>query len=291
VRVHLILSATLVAFLSACSTQPSHSARPSSPPPTPVQAAPPVTEGEPGNSFSVSGHTPLGGVHPGDILALSGVDDMDQTPYDADPIEPAVFSNYLSVRLPGSADVRQGVKVEAIDNGGISYETSVAYDRITGTEELGYTFDVGFENKPWSDTENWIMRVYCGTEQVLEQLVTVHPLDLLIYEDASDNPFQETNAKTLYRGRTYKIVYPAYDGSALIIYYTKEYWEPYKAVYLGKADSPSTTGMAFDLRVSDGATSGQYLFKVGSAYGMDQTTQRVPAFDWHDVESVYEPRT
>jgi hypothetical protein len=284
-KVTVALLVMPVLLFSACSSRPQALTPAQVPPPAtppPKEASP---EADPADSILVSGHTIVSDLHPGEVQnQIRGEeDDLSGTTVDESSIEPAPFGRYLTIRLTGSSKASRGVKVQAIDSEGTVYSKDVQLQHIRGNESAGYILDVGFENKPWSTTQDWIIRVFCGTEQVFEQFVSVPPMQTLIYDKFTDDPLQETDTKELARGHSYKVAYQYNGGNVLIIYYAKDFGT-YRAVYVGKADPPPTDAKGFDLKIADNAASGQYYFVPAPPYGIDETASSAPVYEWREVQ-------
>ena len=109
----------------------------------------------------------VGSIH-NRIMGLEG--EIPNGPVSADTLTLGALRQSLEMRLTGETRINEGVRITASSGDGKEYSTKVEPDAISvaGHDEtvFGYYFSVPFENKPWSHSVNWHLKVF-GRERPL----------------------------------------------------------------------------------------------------------------------------
>jgi hypothetical protein len=224
----------------------------------------------------------VGSIH-NRIMGLEG--EIPNGPVAGDTLTLGVLKQSLEVRLTGKTRIGEGVRITASGGDGTEYSTNVEPDAISvaGHDEtvFGYYFSVLFENKPWSHSVNWHLKVFAGKALVVEKELAIPLKDFIIYTKTSDNPFDVLDITRLSRGQTYKLLYPNIHSDLLIAYYTSDY-SLYVPVYVGQADSDPHS--VPEITISAQARQGSYFFTHKARSAVSRGDENLPVFGFRVIE-------
>ena len=226
----------------------------------------------------------IGSIH-NRIMGLEG--EIPSGPVSEDTLTLGALKQSLEVRLKGETRIDEGVRIIAAGSDGTEYSTHVERDAISvaGHDEtvFGYYFSVPFENKPWSHTVNWHLKVFAGKTLVVEKELAIPLKDFIIYAKTSDNPFDVVDVTRLSRGQTYKLLYPNLHSDLLIAYYTSDY-SLYVPVYVGQADPLMDSHSVPEITISAQARQGSYFFTHQARSAVSRDDESLPVFGFRTVE-------
>ena len=219
------------------------------------------------------------------IMGLEG--EIPNGPVPADTVTLGALQQSLEVRLTGATPIDDGVTITAAGSDGTEYSTHVERDAISvaGHDEtiFGYYFGVQFENKPWSHSVNWHLKVYAGKTLVIEKELAIPLKDFIIYTKTSDNHFDVVDITRLIRGQTYKLLYPNLHSDLMIAYYTSDY-AVYVPVYVGQADPLPDPQSAPEITISPQARPGSYYFTHKARSAVSPGDENLPVFGFRVIE-------
>jgi hypothetical protein len=226
----------------------------------------------------------VGSIH-NRIMGLEG--EIPSGPVSADTVTLGALKQSLDVRLTGETRIDEGVRITASGGDGTEYSTHVERDSISvaGHDEtvFGYYFSVPFENKPWSHSLNWRLKVYAGKTPVIEKELAIPLKDFIIYAKTSDDPFDVIDIARLVRGQTYKLFYPNLHSDLLIAYYTSDY-SSYVPVYVGQADPVRDAHSVPEITISALARQGSYFFTHKARSAVSRDDENLPVFGFRLID-------
>ncbi len=226
----------------------------------------------------------VGTIH-NQIMGLEG--EIPGSPISTNAVTRGALGQSLEVRLTPETRVDDGVRITAADSGGTEYSMKVERDAISvaGHDEkvFGYYFSVPFENKPWSHSLNWRLKVFAGKALVIGEELAIPPKDFIMYVKTTDNPFDIVDIARLARGQTYKIFYPNLHSDLLIAYYTSDY-SSYVPVYVGQADPSRDLHFAPEITISAQARPGSYFFTHTPRSAISRDDRNLPVFGFKVIE-------
>jgi hypothetical protein len=226
----------------------------------------------------------VGSIH-NRIMGLEG--EIPSAPVSADTVTRGALNQSLEVRLTKETRIDEGMTLTAAGSDGTEYSTHVEPDAISaaGHDEtvFGYYFNVPFENKPWSHSVNWRLRVFAGKTLVVEKELAIPLKDFIIYTKTSDNPFDVVDVTQLTRGQTYKLLYPNLRSDLLIAYYTSDY-SLYVPVYVGQLDPTRDPHSVPEITISAQARQGSYFFTHKARSAVSRDDESLPVFGFRVVE-------
>lgn len=219
------------------------------------------------------------------IMGLEG--EIPNRPISTNTVTVGALQQSLDIRLRQETKIEEGVKLVAIDNAQTEYSMEVERKAISvaGHDEtvLGFYFSIPFENKPWSHTINWRLRVYAGKEIVIEKELEIHRKDLITYVKATDNPFVVIDITLLNKGESYKLYYQNLRTDLLIAYYTNDY-AIYAPFYVGKVESNVDPLSGPEIAISAEAVSGAYFFTHKPEGGISSADENLPVFGYKVID-------
>jgi hypothetical protein len=219
------------------------------------------------------------------IMGLEG--EIPNKPIAANTLMAGALQQSLDVRLTQETKIQEGVKLVAIDNARTEYSIEVERSAISTASQdetvLGFYFSIPFENKPWSHTVNWRLRVYAGREIVIEKELEIPRKDLITYLKATDNPFEIIDVTHLSKGASYKLYFQNLRTDLLIAYYTNDY-ALYAPFYVGKVESNTGPLTVPEIAIDAGAVSGAYFFTHKPENGISGEDENLPVFGYKVIE-------
>ena len=219
------------------------------------------------------------------IMGLEG--EIPNGPVSADTVTLGALKQSLEVKLTGETRIGEGVRITAAGSDGIEYSTNVERDAISvaGHDEtvFGYYFSVPFENKPWSHSVNWRLKVYTGKTLLLEKELAIPLKDFIMYAKATDNPFDVIDSTHLARGQTYKLFYPNLHSDLLMVYYTSDY-SLYVPIYTGQAGPLRDPHSTPEITISAQARRGSYFFTHKARSAVSRDDENLPVFGFRVIE-------
>ena|SRR5208337_2479206 len=226
----------------------------------------------------------VGSIH-NRIMGLEG--EIPNGPVPANTVTLGALKQSLEVTLTAATPIDEGVRITAAGSDGAEYSTHVERDTLSVASRdetvFGYYFSVPFENKPWSHSVNWRLKVYAGKALVVEKEFAVPLKDLIIYTKTSDDPFDIVDVTRLIRGQTYKILYSNLHSDLLIAYYTSDY-EVYVPVYVGQADPLLGPQSAPEITISAQARQGSYFFAHKARSAVSPGDESLAVFGFRVIE-------
>ena len=226
----------------------------------------------------------VGSIH-NQIMGLEG--EIPNGPVPEDTVTLGALKQSIEVRLKPETRIDEGVQVTAAGSDGSEYSTHVERDALSvaGHDEtvFGYYFSVPFENKPWSHSVNWHLKVFAGNALVIEKDLAIPLKDFIIYTRTSDDPFDVVDVTRLARGQTYKLLFPNLHSDLLIAYYTSDY-SLYVPVYVGRADPASDPHSVPEITISATARQGSYFFTHKARAAVSRDDENLPVFGFRTVD-------
>jgi hypothetical protein len=226
----------------------------------------------------------VGSIH-NRIMGLEG--EIPNGPVPTNTLTLGALHQSLEVRLTRETRIDEGVRINAAGSDGTEYSTDVERDAISvaGNDEtvFGYYFSVPFENKPWSHSINWRLKVYAGKVIVIEEELAIPVKDFIMYVKTTDNPFDVIDITRLTRGQTYKLLYPNLHSDLLIVYYTSDY-SSYVPVYVGRADPLRDPHSAPEITIGPQARPGSYFFTHKARSAISRDDENLPVFGFKVIE-------
>jgi hypothetical protein len=281
----------LVAMLISCRERPARSpgSANTAAPASPSGASASITPASDASASAVFASMQqlkdvrIGSIH-NRIMGLEG--DIPNGPISANELTLGALQQSLEVRLTKETRINQGVRITArADQTEYSMEVERDAISVAGHDEtvFGFYFSVPFENKPWSHSVNWRLKVYTGKEIVVEKELPVPAKELIIYTKTTDNPFDVIDITHLAKGQTYKLFYQNLHSDLLIAYYTSDY-STYAPFYAGKADSHTDLHSAPEITISADALPGAYFFTHKAREAISRDDQAFPVFGYKVID-------
>jgi hypothetical protein len=219
------------------------------------------------------------------IMGLEG--EIPNRPISANTLTAGALQQSLDVRLTQETKIEEGVKLVAIDNARTEYSLEVGRNAISTASHdetvLGFYFSIPFENKPWSHTVNWRLRVYAGKEIVIEKELEIQRKDLITYLKATDNPFDVIDVTLLNKGASYKLYFQNLRTDLLIAYYTNDY-ALYAPFYVGKVEANAGPLTVPEIAIDARAVGGVYFFTHKPESGISGDDQNLPVFGYKVID-------
>jgi hypothetical protein len=219
------------------------------------------------------------------IMGLEG--EIPNGPISSNTLTLGALQQSLDISLTRETKIEEGVKIVAVDSAQTEYSIEVERNAISvaGHDDtvFGFYFSVQFENKPWSRTTNWRLRVYAGKEIVIERELEIHTKDLITYVKATDNPFEVIDITHLNKGESYNLYFQNLHTDLLIAYYTNDY-AIYTPFYVGKVDSNFDPLFRPEIRISVNALSGSYYFTHKVKEGISGDDESFPVFGYKVID-------
>jgi len=226
----------------------------------------------------------VGSIH-NRIMGLEG--EIPDGPVSADTLTLGALKQSLEVRLTAETRIEEGVRITAAGSDGTEYSINVERNAISvaGHDEtvFGYYFSVPFENKPWSPSVNWRLKVYAGNTIVIEKELAIPTKDFIMYAKTSDNPFDVIDIMRLTRGQTYKLHYLNLHSDLLIVYYTSDY-SLYVPLYVGQADPLRDPHSVPEITIGAQARQGSYFFTHKARSAVSRDDENLPVFGFRVIE-------
>jgi hypothetical protein len=219
------------------------------------------------------------------IMGLEG--EIPSKAISADSVTVGALRQSLDILLRPETKIEEGVKLAATGADQIEYSMEVERNSISTASHdetvLGFYFSVPFENKPWSHSLTWRLRVSVGRQTVMEKELEIPRKDLIIYAKATDNPFDVIDVTLLARGASYRLYYQNLRSDLLIAYYTNDY-ALYVPFYAGKAESNADPVSVPEITIRAEAVSGAYFFTHKPESGISRDDDNFPVFGYKVIE-------